>query len=184
MNHSSIMTLTIRGVFIPQWLLTRPEIEHGAKLVYVLLAQKASIKGAAKVYIPSLAAELGDEEVQVKGFLTSLESCGLIEIQSRQAEADLLQCVFPSHPWAGNAGIDERRSGTGKYSGLPKSRHSRADCIQFAKAKQQAGERIQNVYALATHFHQTGLHDEELDLFINRGGMTDIQSPDELTDVQ
>ena len=68
MTHSSSTTLTLRGVFIPLWLLTRPEIEHGAKLVYVLLAQKAGIKGAAKVYIPALAAELGDEETQVNEF--------------------------------------------------------------------------------------------------------------------
>lgn len=184
MNYSLNTTLSLRGVFIPLWLLARPEIEHGAKLAYVLLAQKAGIRGEAKVYVPALATELGDEEVRVSKFLTALEGCGLIEIQSRLAESGVLQCVFPPHPWAGSSGTSERRGcGEGKYSGPPKSRHNWENCVQFATAKRQAGQKIRNVHALATHFYQTGLYDEELDLFVSKGGMIDM-SPDELTDVQ
>ncbi|PYS90766.1 MAG: hypothetical protein DMF64_13905 [Acidobacteria bacterium] len=185
MTHSSSTTLTLRGVFIPLWLLTRPEIEHGAKLVYVLLAQKAGIKGAAKVYIPALAAELGDEETQVNEFLTALESCGLIKIQNRRAAAGVLQCVFPAHPWAGGVEAAERGAGeTGRRSGPPKSRHSRETCIQFAMAKQEAGENIRNVHALATYFYKAGDQDEEIDIFLSRSEMPVMSPPDVLSDVQ
>lgn len=183
-NHGSNTTLSLRGVFVPLWLLARPEVEHGAKLAYVLLAQKAGVRGAANVYVPALSAELGDEEGNVGEFLTALESCGLIRIQSRHAESGVLHCVFPSHPWAGGNGTSELRGGgDGKYSGPPKSRHSRDDCVRFATAKREAGQKIRNVHALANHFYQTGLYDEELDLFVSRGGMIDTPL-DELTDVQ
>lgn len=185
MNYNSNTTHALRGIFIPLWLLTRPEIGHGAKLVYVLLAQKVSIKGIARVFIPALAVELGDEEAQVNQFLIELESYGLIELQKRLAESEALQCVFPAHPWAG--GIEAygwQGNGLGKPSGRSNSRHSRERCFQYAKAKQQAGEKIQNVYALATYFHQTGYHDQELDLFISKGNMPDMSPPDELSDIQ
>ena len=184
MNHGPNTIHSLRGVFVTLWLLTRPEIEHGAKLAYVLLAQKAGVKGTAKVYVPALSAELGEEEAKVGEFLTELESCGLIRIQRRHAESDVLHCLFPPHPWAGGSGApDGHGRNEEKYSGPPKSRHSREDCVRFATAKRDAGQGIRNVHALANHFYQTGLYDEELDLFVSRGCMIDTP-PDELTDVQ
>lgn len=142
---------------MPVWLLARPEIGQGAKLVYVLLAQKASIKGVTRALIPSLALEMGEEEARVRQFLTELESYGLIKIQKRPAESGALQCIFPSHPWAGAVVFHEGgNTGAGKHMGQPNSRHSREICIQYAKAKRRAGEEIQNVYALANYFYQTG----------------------------
>jgi hypothetical protein len=158
--------------------------QHGAKLVYVLLAQKVSIKGIARVFIPALAVELGDEDAQVNQFLIELESYGLLEIQKPLAESEALQCIFPAHPWAGEGEAYERQGDrASKHSGRPSSRHSRESCLQFAKAKQQAGEKIQNVYALATYFHQTGYHDEELDIFLN-SGTPDTLPPNELSNIQ
>lgn len=184
MNHGPNTIHSLRGVFVPLWLLSRPEIEHGAKLAYVLLAQKAGIRGAAKVYVPALSTELGEEEAKVGEFLAELESCGLIEIQGQHTESGVLHCLFPPHPWASGSGASERRGGReGNYSGPPKSRHSREDCIRFAAAKRDAGQKIRNVHALANHFYQTGLYDEELDLFVGRGGMIDTPL-NELTDVQ
>lgn len=177
-------TNALRGVFVPIWLLARPEIGQGAKLVYVLLAQKVSIKGVARVLIPTLAVELGEEATQVRQFLIELENCGLIEIQKRLAESDALQCAFPAHPWAG--GVEDRRRDAmpGKYTGPPKSRHSRESCIQYAQAKQRAREGIQNVYALANYFYRTGYHDQEIDAFLRKGDLSDELPPDQLSDIQ
>lgn len=184
MNYNSHNTHTLRGIFVPLWLLTRAEVGHGAKLVYVLLAQKVSIKGVARVLVPALAVELGDEDAQVNRFLTELESYGLIEIQKRLAESGILQCVFPAHPWAGGVEAHIRQGdGIGKHSGRPNSKHSRESCLQYAKAKQQAGEKIHNVHALATYFHQTGYHDKELDIFLS-SCVPEILSPNELSDIQ
>jgi len=142
--------------------------------VYVLLAQKINIKGVARVFVPALAAELGDEEEQVNRFLTELDSYGLIEIQKPQAESGALQCIFPAHPWAGGIVAYGRQGDrAGKHTGRPNSRHSREICLQYARAKQQAGEKIQNVYALAMYFHQTGYHDGELDMFLSGKNETD-----------
>lgn len=175
----------LRGVFVPLWLLARPEIRQGAKLMYVLLAQKASIKGVARPLVPSLALELGEEESRVRQFLAELESYGLIKVQKRPAESGSLQCTFPSHPWAGAVGANGGGdTGAGKRTGLPNSRHSREICIQYAEAKRRAGQGIQNIFALANYFYQTGYHDTELDAFLSKKDMSNESSLEELAEIQ
>jgi hypothetical protein len=162
-------TLALRGAFIPLWLLARPDIEHGAKLLYALLIQKVGPKGMTRIYIPALAAELGDEEEQINLFLTEIEKGGLIEIQKLSAGVEFLQCTFSAHPWVYRV---QSHGGSGKQSrtpGPPNSSHSQETCIEYAKAKQRAGEEIRNVYALGTHFYKTGNQDAEIDIFLRNG---------------
>lgn len=178
-------TNSLKGVFLPLWLLARPEIGHGAKLMYVLLAQKASIKGVTRALIPSLALELGEEEARVRQFLAELESYGLIKVQKRPAESGALQCTFPLHPWAGAVGAHRGGdTGAGTHAGQPNSRHSREICIQYAEAKRRAGQGIQNVYALANYFYQTGNHDAELDAFLSKRDTSNESPPEELAEIQ
>lgn len=166
MNHIYNPTLVLKGIFVPLWLLVRPEIEHGAKLTYSLLAQRVSPKGVARIYIPALATELGDEEPRVTHHVSDLENYGLIEIRKQHTEPEVLQCVFREHLWMGliqpHKNNGEQRQGLGG----PKSRHNREACVRYAKAKQEAGEEIRNVYALATHFYKTGNQDEEIGAFL------------------
>lgn len=159
-------TLGLKGIFIPLWLLLRPDIDHGAKLAYALLIQKASPKGVTRVYIPALAAELGDDEEQINGFLSELEKGRLIEIEKLPTEVEFLQCTFLAFPWiwrVQSQGVNVKKS---QNLGAPNSRHSQEICIEYAKSKQRAGEKIRNVYALATHFYKTGNQDEEIDIFL------------------
>jgi hypothetical protein len=55
MAYGNDMIQSLRGVFIPLWLIARPEVGHGAKLLYVLLAQKAGVKGVARAFVRALA---------------------------------------------------------------------------------------------------------------------------------
>jgi hypothetical protein len=168
MNHIYNPMLVLRGVFIPLWLLVRPEVEHGAKLVYSLLAQRVNPKGVSRIYVPALATELGDEESAITNHISELESYRLIEIRKQHTDPDVLQCIFREHFWMG---LVQHHNGNGEQSSKahgPKSRHSREACLRYAKAKQNAGEEIRNVYALATHFYKTGDQDEEIGIFLRQ----------------
>lgn len=177
MNYRPDMTHSLRGVFIPLWLIARPEIGHGAKLLYVLLAQKAGVRGVSHAFVPALANDLGDEEAQIYQFLNELENYRLIEIRRQSAEANMVRCVFPACEPPGRVGAqgiyDVKRSGpTGKNG----SKHTLENCVRYAKAKKRAGEGIRNVYALGTHFHKTGYQDEEIDLFLAGEEAFDVSS--------
>jgi hypothetical protein len=155
----------LRGVFVPLWLLARPEIDQGAKLTYSLLAQRVSPKGLSRIYIPALAADLGEEEEAAAGYLNELDGYGLIRVQKEPAEPDLLRYTFRVHPWMG---LILRRGEGGEHSsglGGAASRHSWEDCVRYARAKKEAGEGIRNIFALATHFYKTGKQDEEISIF-------------------
>jgi hypothetical protein len=172
-----VTTNALRGVFVPLWLLARPEIGQGAKLLYVMLAQKADVRGVSNAFVPALATALGDDETQIYQFLNELENYGLIEIRRRSVEANIVRCVFPAcEPpgHVGTRGIYERKRG--QLSGQNGSKHTLENCVRYAKAKKRAGEGIRNVYALGTHFHKTGYQDEEIDLFLARGEAFDMSS--------
>ncbi|MBA3241428.1 MAG: hypothetical protein H0T60_09425 [Acidobacteria bacterium] len=177
MAYGTDMTQSLRGVFIPLWLIARPEIGHGAKLLYVLLAQKAGVKGIARAFIPALATELGDDEAQIYKYLNELESRGLVEVRRQDAEAEILHCAFPAYEPSGRASAREIYGG--KSDGRqqhPDSRHSLEICVRYAKAKKRSGEEIRNVYALGTHFHRTGYQDEEIDMFLTGGETFDVSA--------
>jgi hypothetical protein len=177
MAYGTDMTQSLRGIFIPLWLMARPEVGHGAKLLYVLLAQKAGVKGIARAFVPGLATELGDDEAQIYRYLTELECRGLVEVRRQDVEAEILHCAFPAYEPSGRASA--REIYRGKLDGRrqhPDSRHSLEICVRYAKAKKQAGEGIRNVYALGTHFHRTGYQDEEIDIFLNSGETFDVSS--------
>lgn len=167
MNHIYNPTLVLRGVFIPLWLLVRPEIEHGAKLVYSLLAQRVNPKGVSRIYVPALATELGDEESAATRYINELESYRLIEIRKQRTDPEVLECSFREHLWMGVVHHHNGNSEQSSEADGPRSRHSREACVRYAKAKQNAGEEIRNVYALATHFYKTGEQDEEIGIFLS-----------------
>jgi hypothetical protein len=177
MNYGLDMTHSLRGVFTPLWLIARPEIGHGAKLLYVLLAQKAGIRGVSHAFVPALATDLGDEEAQIYQFLSELEISGLIEIRRQNAEANMVRCGFPACEPPGRVGArriyDGKRGWPSRQNG---SKHTLENCVRYAKAKKRAGEGIRNVYALGTHFHKTGYQDEEIDLFLAGGETSDVSS--------
>jgi hypothetical protein len=181
MAYGNDVTRSLRGVFVPLWLMARPEVGHGAKLLYVLLAQKAGVRGVARAFVPALATEMGDDEAQIYRHLNELESRGLVEVRGREAESGILCCAFPSYEPPGRAGGREIYGGELGGRRPPASRHGLETCVRYAEAKKRAGEGIRNVYALGTHFHRTGYQDEEIDMFLTGGGDFDV-SPD-LSDV-
>ncbi len=67
------------GSFIPNWLLKRSEVSQGAKLCYARLAQYAGQDGECFPSQPTLAAEIGAGERQVRRYISELEEQGLIE---------------------------------------------------------------------------------------------------------
>lgn len=111
MAYGTDMTQSLRGVFIPLWLIACPEVGHGAKLLYVLLAQKAGVKGVTRAFVPALATELGDDEAQIYRHLNELERCGLVELRRQGAEADILSCAFPAYEPSGRASARDSYSG-------------------------------------------------------------------------
>ncbi len=176
MAYGTDMTHSLRGVFIPLWLITRPDIGHGAKLLYVWLAQKAGVKGVAHAVVPALAIELGDDESQIYRYLNELESRGFVEIR-RHGEGDvILHCAFPAYEPSGRAGERELDGGKSEGRQPPASRHRHETCVRYARAKKRAGEGIKNVHALGTYFHQTGNQDEEIDMFWAGGETFDVSS--------
>jgi hypothetical protein len=176
MAHGTDMTQSLRGVFIPLWLIARPEVGHGAKLLYVLLVQKAGVKGVSRAFVPALATEMGDDEAQIYRHLSELESCGFVEVRKQDAEAEILHCTFPAYEPSGRGRAREIYARKSDGRRPPDSRHSLDSCVRYAKAKKRAGEGIRNVYALGTHFHRTGYQDEEIDLFLAGGETFDVSS--------
>lgn len=176
MAYGTDMTQSLRGVFIPLWLIACSEVGHGAKLLYVLLAQKAGVKGVTRAFVPVLATELGDDEAQIYGYLNELECRGLVEVRRQGSDDGILHCTFPAYEPSGRGREREIYAEKSDRRRYPDSRHGLEICIRYAKAKKQAGEGIRNVYALGTHFHRTGYQDEEIDLFLAGGETFDVSS--------
>jgi DNA-binding transcriptional MocR family regulator len=75
----------IAGTFapIPNTILRRTDLSHGAKLCCARLIQYAGKNNQAFPKLPTLAEELGMSVRAVQRFLTELESHGLIQTQRR-----------------------------------------------------------------------------------------------------
>ena len=86
------------GAFIPNWLLQRQDMSHGAKLCYSRLAQYAGEKGVAFPAQATLADELGVSSRQIRNYLHELEAHHLIESEQRGLSATNLY-YFLWHQW-------------------------------------------------------------------------------------
>ena len=86
------------GSFIPNWLLKRPELSHGAKLCYARLCQFAGSKGMCYPKQNTLATEIGVSERQVRTYISELMKHALLE-KKKSGKKNLNQYVFPLHDW-------------------------------------------------------------------------------------
>ena len=93
------------GSMVPNWLLSRTEVSHGAKLAYARLAQYAGDNMVAYPKRVTLAAELGVSARQLDRYLTELETKHeLIEVEQlglRRAN----RYRFLRHPWMESANL-------------------------------------------------------------------------------
>lgn len=86
------------GSFIPNWLLKRPEVSCGAKLVYARLAQFAGKDGKAFPLVGTIAAEIGAPKRNVERFIAELKKAKLIEV-SRRGFTHSNSYYFLAHRW-------------------------------------------------------------------------------------
>src|SRR5437763_9246439 len=91
--------LYLAGPFVPYWLLSRPEISGGAKLVYALLAQQANSRGATQLHSQMAAVALGIDEGQLARHLMEMEEAGLIQVSCGNLHPEDLRVYFPRHHW-------------------------------------------------------------------------------------
>jgi hypothetical protein len=100
------------GCFVPNWLLRRAEIGHGAKLTYARLCQYAGRDGRCYPSQRTLARELGVSDRSVRDYLGELETNGLVE-RERRGLSHTDRYHFLEHPWmdeqAGNPSTPERK---------------------------------------------------------------------------
>lgn len=68
------------GAYIPNWLLKRPEVSHGAKLCYGRLIQYSGKHGQCFPSQGLLAEELGVLEQQARRYVKELKDLGLLRI--------------------------------------------------------------------------------------------------------
>jgi len=93
---------------VPNWIMRRKELSHGAKLLYGRLAQFAGKDGRANPGQRLLATELCVSERMVRKYVHELTSNNLIEVvRSGKTESNRYQ--FKKHEW-----MDGDRN---KYSG-------------------------------------------------------------------
>ena len=71
------------GNFVPVWLMARPEISSGAKLMYALIARHAGRNGDCFPFQATLAGEMAISERSAGKFLRELRKAKLIEIERR-----------------------------------------------------------------------------------------------------
>ena len=100
------------GSFVPNWLLCRTEISHGAKLTYARLCQYAGKTGDCFPCQNTLAREVGVRGRTIRDYLAELEDQRLIERQHRgRNRSDAY--YFLRHSWmtngAGNPAAPERQ---------------------------------------------------------------------------
>jgi len=87
------------GAFIPNWLLEREEVSHGAKIVYGKLCQYAGEDGAAFPKVETLAKSIGFQPRMTQRYLAELVSLGLIEKVERCAQCLPSDYFFLRHEW-------------------------------------------------------------------------------------
>lgn len=96
------------GIFVPTWLLVRPEVTTSAKHVYSLLAWHARGDGVAFPSQGRLAIGLGISERNVRNSLAQLETYGLLECEGGGRGG--LKYFFVWHPW-----MEGENTVTGKF---------------------------------------------------------------------
>jgi hypothetical protein len=94
------------GTFIPAWLLARPEIGAGAKLVYSLLAQQANSRGTVQLNFQVAEASIGESDSRLARYLMELEDVGLINVSRGNVHHEDIRIYFPYHLWM--IGLDEQ----------------------------------------------------------------------------
>jgi hypothetical protein len=90
------------GAFIPNWLLRRPELCHGAKLVYGRLCQYAGKNGECYPKLKTLADELSMGLSTVHKYIGHLEQWGLIK-SIRRGLGRPNKYLFLTHIWMSGA---------------------------------------------------------------------------------
>ena len=96
-----------QGSFIPNWMLRRTEMSHGAKLVYGRLAQYAGKKGKAFPFVRTLAHEVGIEARQTRKYLGELVDLKLLEVEYHREDGKASSYWFLGHPWMYDEDEDE-----------------------------------------------------------------------------
>lgn len=86
------------GAFVPNWLLSRDEVSHGAKLVYARLAQLTAEKGYAEPTRELLAVDIGTSTRQLDRYLTELSDHTLIQVE-RVGKKNPNKYWFLTHVW-------------------------------------------------------------------------------------
>lgn len=86
------------GSFIPNWLLRRKEVSHGAKLIYGRLAQYSGKTGICRPRQQLLADETGMCERQLREYLTELKNLRLIRSIQRGLGLSN-EYLFVWHEW-------------------------------------------------------------------------------------
>lgn len=88
------------GSFIPNWLMQRQEISHGAKLCYGRLCQYAGQKGYCFPSQETISEELGISYRQTQRYIKELIRVGLIVIE-KYGTHNNNQYRFIQHEWMG-----------------------------------------------------------------------------------
>ncbi len=86
------------SIFIPEWIMERPELSAGAKLCYSYLFQDFAKKGECSPTQEKIAFELGSSEKDIRKYIRELEKHSLIEtVRGDHGEPD--HYLFPVHEW-------------------------------------------------------------------------------------
>ncbi len=86
------------GCFLPNWLVRRKELSHGAKLCYARLAQYGGEQGDCHPHQDTLATELGVHARQVRRYVAELVTSHLIDTDVLQYQGNN-RYYFLWHPW-------------------------------------------------------------------------------------
>jgi hypothetical protein len=88
------------GAMVPNWLLERPELSLGAKLVYGRLAQYAGRRGYAYPRVTTLARAVGlKDKRQAQRYLKELREHGLLEVADYSKNGAANRYFFLNHRW-------------------------------------------------------------------------------------
>lgn len=105
------------GSWLPSWLLERPEVSPGAKLVYARLARFAGKRGVAFPRQATLAREVGLRERQVRTYLAELRELKLIECarggRAAGGASKVARYYFLAHLWITSGAFLDRQDAAG-----------------------------------------------------------------------
>lgn len=87
-----------KGIFVPDWLLVRPELSPAAKLCYGLLMRHAGKNGICQISLPTLAGELNITIRSTIRLINSLKKYYLID-SSNGKRHDANTYKFYAHRW-------------------------------------------------------------------------------------